>query len=186
MTELIILSGKQKGRKLRLPDEEVAIGTAEGCQIRLTSSGIGAKHCTLQPSKNGLFVHPTDNERPTLVNDTPIPERTLLRAGDTLRVGPMVFQVAAETDTKKAESPTSADSLSATDDDIASWLTDDDRGGTAASPPEGSATEEATPPTEPSVAEVIQKSQKKAFESVAEEGADIIRRYLEAQQKGDS
>ena len=49
MAELIIFSGKLKGRRLILPDQrDVIVGRDEDCQMRIASSLVSRKHCVLR------------------------------------------------------------------------------------------------------------------------------------------
>ena len=163
MPALIIQSGKRRGKKLLLPDVDVVIGRDEGCQIRLSSKDVSRQHCVLRNSPQGLLVRDLGSQNGTLVNDLPIQEETLLKPGDLLRVGPMVFQVAEEQPQVQV----------LTDDRISDWLSDDDvqRNGNFGDTTVIKATS------------IGKQDGTKKFNSIAEEGADIIRRHREMVQQ---
>jgi len=94
MRVLLIRSGRNKGKKLLLPNEEVTIGRAKGCQIRDDSDELAEEHCALKPTDKGLRVRDLDTEEGTFVNRKRITEPVLMRPGDLLRIGPLLYQLA--------------------------------------------------------------------------------------------
>ncbi|VAX39495.1 hypothetical protein MNBD_PLANCTO02-1001 [hydrothermal vent metagenome] len=93
MPELIIRSGKLSGRKLVLPEEEIVIGRDDDCKIRLTSADVSRRHCRILPTAKGMIVRDLKSRNGTFINEEPVIEAMLLKAGDKLRIGPMVFEV---------------------------------------------------------------------------------------------
>ena len=183
MSDLIIQTGKHHGKKLKLPDTEVIIGRDETCQVRLASEDVSRRHCMLTPTADGLVVRDLDSRNGTYVNEVLIEAETQLEPGDQLRVGPMTFQVSGRKPDRTQAAPfvrPGPVSDSASDADIASWLSDGEEsfhpGETTIvsnKPPE-TASAQSTPQTP------ARKSDKKEFETVAEEAADIIRRHWES------
>jgi pSer/pThr/pTyr-binding forkhead associated (FHA) protein len=105
----------------------------------------------------------------TLVNDVRITSETFLQPGDLVKVGPMVFQFVGQKSGRDAEPELDAD--------IASWLSDDNsvqrsrmEDTTVIPATVAKAAADAIRPPPPS---------KTEFASVAEEGRDIIRRFME-------
>lgn len=115
MAELIIYSGKLKGQRLILPDREVVVGRDEDCHMRIASSLISRKHCTLKAAQDGVWVHDLESQNGTYVNDVAINEPFLMKPGDILRVGAALFQVPHA---RPAPGKVS-------DDKITDWLTDE-------------------------------------------------------------
>lgn len=203
MTALIVQSGKHRGKQFVLPQTDVIVGRDDDCQIRLATKEISRHHCIFKQTANGVTVTDLGSQNGTLVNNSQIVEETLLNAGDLLQVGPIVFRVAGKK--KSLDEAPASQASSATDDDIASWLTDDstDDGTLSsettiiqkrseilepdASPPADDlpqvAEPVATPEAQPS--EDAPPPSKRRFHSVAEEGADIIRRHLEMIREKD-
>lgn len=165
MAELIIHSGKYQGRKLLINDGEVVIGRDNDCNIRLASSDVSRKHCMVKIENEVIVVEDLNSQNGTYVNDLLIQKKTELEPGDFLRVGPMVFRVPGEkkVDSKHSFNLRPSAESSATDDDIASWLTD----------------EESTDVSNAAETTIVQGKQKgpRKFGSVAEEAADIIMRH---------
>jgi len=93
MAELIIASGTMKGQRLILPDREVIVGRDEECHMRIASSLISRKHCTLKGTSQGVWVRDLESQNGTYVNDVAISEPYLMKSGDVLRIGASLFQV---------------------------------------------------------------------------------------------
>jgi predicted component of type VI protein secretion system len=177
MYELIVQSGKHQGKCLHLPLEgEVIIGRDELCQIRLASSDVSRHHCILKITPEGMVARDLDSRNGTYLNETLMEEETLLKPGDTLRIGPIVLQVPGAP---------AVTGHAASDDDIASWLSTNEKlaageGTEAASGdttiiPRPAALD--TPPPAP-VAPASRETPRH-FRNVADEAADIIRRHWE-------
>ena len=121
MPTLLITSGKQKGKKLRLPENrDLVVGRDRECHIRLTAANVSRKHCAIRSSGNQLFVRDLGSGNGTLVNDIAIQDETLLQPGDVLAIGAFVFQVPKPMQT--AETTPDAASVHVTDGDVLDWL----------------------------------------------------------------
>jgi len=90
---LRILSGKNKGKKLLLPNKEVVLGSEKGCELRNTADGVSKRHCSLKPTSHGLLIRDLGGETGTRINGKKIEEETLLNPGDRLQVGTMRFEL---------------------------------------------------------------------------------------------
>lgn len=136
MPDLIIQSGRNRGRKLVLPEAEIFIGRDEDCQIRLASNDISRRHCRLTCRADTILVRDLGSRNGTFVNNMLLETEVALKPGDTLRVGPITLQVplrrpaappagtAAKKEKAAGRQPSSS-ADSASDDDIASWLSDE-------------------------------------------------------------
>ncbi len=177
---LIVLTGKYKGKRIKLTDPETVIGRDETAKIRIATQELSRQHCLLIVSKAGVLVRDLGSRNGTFVNGMPIAEETLLKPGDTLTAGPMSFELeGGEPSSKKSAAPASIKKGKAdprtTDDDIANWLTDETSEGLSASD-----TTILTGKPKPVVAPEKPKAPKREFKSIAEEAEDIIRRHLES------
>lgn len=178
---LIVLTGKYKGKRLKLTDAETVIGRDESAKIRIATQELSRQHCLLIVSEAGVLVRDLGSRNGTFINGMPIAEETFLKPGDTLTMGPMTFELEGgeAPSSKKSAAPTSVKKGKAdpktTDDDIASWLTDETTEGLSASD-----TTILSGKPKPVAAPVIPKPPKREFKSVAEEAEDIIRRHLES------
>jgi predicted component of type VI protein secretion system len=200
MTELIIVSGKHQGKKLALPETEIVIGRDEQCHLRLASSDVSRRHCALRSTAQGVVVRDLDSRNGCFINDLPIEGETLLHPGDVLRVGPLQLKVPGgkplpdgpgeRPETRVPKKP-KAKADAASDDDIASWLSDVAPGESVSTsdttiiPNRPAATAAvAAAPAPPTGVREPPVGDRKKFRSVADEAADIIRRHHEAKKKG--
>ncbi len=128
----------------------------------------------------------------TFVNDVKLQGDLVLDPGDVIRIGPMVLEFSPP----QAGSPTptsagKAAKSNTTDDDIASWLTEGEPedGSTGDTTIISTASKAVTKPIPADTASAVdvaagsqakgQTAKEQAFQSVAEEAADIIRHHWE-------
>lgn len=179
---LIILSGKHQGKRLTLPEGEAVIGRDETCQIRLATNEISRQHCRLMCAGDKVVVYDLGSRNGTLINDVAIHGQAELQPGDTLRVGPVAFQLAG----KKPATNTSP-KKSASDDSIMDWLADEEgesqSGDTTIVKGDPAPARPVAPSPIPEDAPTPLPPQKK-FKTVGEEGEDIIQRHYELVQAG--
>src|SRR5439155_325859 len=91
---LVVRNGKQRGARLPLRHPVTVIGSAAGCDVRLTAEGVGPVHCAIVFTPTGLVLrswHPDD----THVNGDPRADAQLVEA-DELKVGPCLFTLMLE------------------------------------------------------------------------------------------
>lgn len=185
MPYLIIQTGKHRGKKLILPEKEkIVVGRDESCQIQLGSTDVSRQHCVLRPTAEGIYIRDLGSRNGTLVNHTPIKSETLLKPGDLVQIGPMLFRVPVKKEAPAAAAgPAKKQPAKATDDDIINWLAGDDDGEGPLKPGDTTIVtnretpaELAQPPAEPEAS----PAPRKTFDSIAEEAADIIRRHWES------
>ena len=95
MADLLVDSGKHRGRKLKLAVGHTLIGRDKQCAIRLATADVSRKHCRLTVAAAGslevVTAEDLGSRNGTYVNGRPIKIPTTLQAGDTLRVGPVQF-----------------------------------------------------------------------------------------------
>lgn len=89
--ELVVRNGKRKGTRLPLRHPATVIGSADGCDVRLTADGVGPVHCAIVLTATGPQLRSWSPEH-THVNGAPQAECPLVD-GDELRVGPCVFEL---------------------------------------------------------------------------------------------
>ena len=222
MPELIVQTGKHRGRKLVLPQSEIYIGRDDDCQIRLTSSDISRRHCRLLCGKDSIRVRDLGSRNGTWVNNVMISEEVTLGPGDTLRVGPITLQMPGRRSAPAIDRPAEQKPprvtlpgrpADASDEDIASWLTDeagDAEGGTgdttivtraqleAAASQELESTGSRETPAAPAAPEAARARPDKPAPAtpgsgsgkppatVADEAADIIRRHWQKLKRGQA
>lgn len=199
---LEIQTGKYKGRKVKLTSSEVIVGRGEDAQVRISSAEVSREHCVLVACDDGVLVRDLGSSNGTFVDGRPITGEKLLAPGGTLTIGPLTFLLlgappsnpALSTDIAISGKSGTGENLS--DDDIASWLSDDEI------PIPGNVSSDTTvvkgrqdPPASPPPAQpkpVIDRPtpsptlRRREFKSVAEEAQDIIRRHFEMQAESES
>ena len=181
MAMLIVTSEEQKGKRLVvLPKKDLVIGRDEDCQVRLAADNISPKHCVLRCKDEDLFVEDLGSRVGTLVNGNLVQSEILLKLGDSLQVGSLLLKVVEKKQEREPQ---------VTEDNILDWLSKDAIGSKPGSedaismensPEAVSQVEELGQAAHPETARV---TPKRHFKSIAEEGADIIRRYLEMVDK---
>jgi pSer/pThr/pTyr-binding forkhead associated (FHA) protein len=92
---LILAVGSQAGREAPLQFGYYMIGRHSECQIRPKSRSVSRRHCLLFQDETGLRVFDLDSAAGTRVNDLRIRAKTwtVLRHGDILRCGKVVFRI---------------------------------------------------------------------------------------------
>lgn len=188
MAELIIYSGKLKGKRLILPPREVVIGRDEDCHMRIASSLVSRKHCTLKATPTGIWVRDLESQNGTYVNDVAINEPYLMKPGDVLRIGAALFQV------PRARPASARQEEGLSDDEISAFLTEEEQTESSSipdttvikgrQPPASSpaistvaVTQSASPTPNPDSRTV--PSLRQPNRTVKEQAAEIIKRHWE-------
>jgi pSer/pThr/pTyr-binding forkhead associated (FHA) protein len=190
MADLIIFSGKMKGQRLILPEREVIVGRDESCHMRIASSLISRRHCSLKGALNGVWVRDLESQNGTYVNDVAISQPYLMKPGDVLRIGAALFQVPR---LRPSQLKAVDDRLS--DDDISSWLTEEEqtqnaaapdttviKGRQSATPVETMSADTLLPPqpvTPPLIEARAVPTVRQPPKTIKEQAAEIIRRHWE-------
>jgi len=94
--KLIVRSGSQAGKAVSIPAPQCLIGRSEECHIRPQLDAISRKHCVVTTKENEVTVKDLGSRNGTYVNDERIKGEAVLLTGDTLRVGPVEFEVAID------------------------------------------------------------------------------------------
>jgi len=83
---IVVLRGPDRGRALRVAQEEVVIGTAASADLRLTDATVSRHHATVRITPRGILVSDLDS-----TNGTRIGNRRMVsgyvEAGETIEVG---------------------------------------------------------------------------------------------------
>jgi pSer/pThr/pTyr-binding forkhead associated (FHA) protein len=183
-----VQTGKHKGKRLKLMDGEFVIGRDEDVTLRIASAEVSRRHCIIHVSGNSVKIEDLDSRNGTFVDGFPIKGTAPLTAGCLLTVGPMAFRLQDSNAKAPGAKATKKGDSSLSDDDIATWLAEND-GGAVKSGDTTIIPGRVDAPASPIRAPIPPKK-KREFKSVAEEAQDIIRRFHEmqdaAQQSGGS
>lgn len=177
MSKFIIKTGKYRGKTLKLPERDVTIGRDPDCNIRVADADVSRKHCQVLTREGKVYVVDLQSRNGTYVNNQAIEAETQLQPGDQLRVGPMLFELAGVK--KGIQKPSNLDpapSAPLSDDDISTWLSEDEH-----SPEAEGSTGDTTIISARAVASAAKQpaKEKKEYHSIAEEAADIIKKHWE-------
>jgi pSer/pThr/pTyr-binding forkhead associated (FHA) protein len=136
--KLIVASGKNKGKEIRLTGQQFLIGRGEGCQLRPASDRISRKHCAIIVAEGRAIARDLGSTNGTSVNNEKITGDRDLKNGDKLNVGGVLefeVQLSVELGGKKdakvhsiQEAAARTVKKAASDDlDITQWLDDNDQ-----------------------------------------------------------
>ncbi len=86
MDKIIVVEGQAKGTSYPLNENEITIGRARECQIRLPESDVSRLHLKVIRQAEGWMLVDAGSKHGVHVNGENSPQR-LLKSGDTIRVG---------------------------------------------------------------------------------------------------
>ena len=112
MATLVLLQGGQ-AIPYELGDDEAVLGRHPDCEIQLESNMVSRRHARVAAEGGQFFVEDLGSGNGTFVNGKQITERTALRHGDRLKLGPILLRFEHE---QAAVSPASAKSAVAATD----------------------------------------------------------------------
>jgi predicted component of type VI protein secretion system len=137
---LKILQGSKAGKEWKIPTPKCLIGRGDECHLRPQSEAISRRHCVIITTENEVVVRDLNSRNGTFVNEERVAEEAVLLHGDTLRVGPLQFEMMIEQSPAKNKRPKVADikeavartaegsSVNSTSDldDVTQWLDEAD------------------------------------------------------------
>jgi pSer/pThr/pTyr-binding forkhead associated (FHA) protein len=88
-----VVQGKPHGSTLEFPQGEFVVGRGPECHVRPNSELISRQHCLLRVSGHSVMVRDLGSTNGTLVNGKRLVDECALKTGDTLQLGPLVFEV---------------------------------------------------------------------------------------------
>src|SRR5262249_49390834 len=89
---LVEIYGPNLGRTVLLDGPVTVLGRAAECDVVLDLDNVSRRHCTIHSREDGHFVRDGGSTNGTFVNDEEVNGERLLRAGDLLRIGSVVFK----------------------------------------------------------------------------------------------
>jgi len=132
---LKVLVGRSAGQEIAVPGPSFLIGRADECQLRPKSEYISRRHCEIVLEDSRAVIRDLGSRTGTFVNGAKIPpQRNVeLQSGDTVKVGPLEFDVLLKhgLDRKKKPKVEGLDDVAARtargneEMDVSQWLTAD-------------------------------------------------------------
>lgn len=109
--KLKVLTGSHEGKEISVTSEKFLVGRSEACQLRPKSESVSRKHCILVLKDNRVLVQDLKSRNGTFVNDKrlPVDKAKVLKGGDELRIGKLLFQVVIEHGLQGTKRPEVAD-----------------------------------------------------------------------------
>jgi pSer/pThr/pTyr-binding forkhead associated (FHA) protein len=109
--KLKVLSGSNEGKEISVSTEKFLIGRSESCQLRPKSESVSRKHCIIVLKENRVLIQDLNSRNGTFVNDQRLPsdKAKVLKPGDQLRIGKLMFEVVIEHGLQAAKKPEVAD-----------------------------------------------------------------------------
>lgn len=127
--KLKVLRGSSSGRVLEITKKQFVIGRNEKCSLRPNHEAISRKHTAIFLHQDKVTVRDLKSRNGTIVNGILIDTDVELQTGDELQLGPLHFEVTITDDAgvvqdRPATAPVANDEP---DDDVTSWLEDNDQ-----------------------------------------------------------
>jgi pSer/pThr/pTyr-binding forkhead associated (FHA) protein len=88
---LLVMVGKQKGRKIPLPGTLFVIGRDPLCHLRPHSNLVSRRHCAIACWGERVLVRDLKSANGTLLNNEKITQQVEVSDGDVLSVGDLTF-----------------------------------------------------------------------------------------------
>jgi predicted component of type VI protein secretion system len=99
-------SGKLEGQKLEIKLAQFLIGRDPQCHLRPASPLISKRHCVLTQRDGKAFIRDFDSTNGSFINDQPVQGEAELHNGDSLKIGPLLFEVQLDSTPAPVNRPT--------------------------------------------------------------------------------
>jgi pSer/pThr/pTyr-binding forkhead associated (FHA) protein len=91
--KLVVTKGSKKPQVIHLRSDETVVGRQQGCDLRIPSPEVSRRHCRLSMRDDCLLVEDLASVNGSYLNGVRIEGQELVRPGDVLTIGPVVFRV---------------------------------------------------------------------------------------------
>src|ERR1041384_4110878 len=88
--QLALVKGSRPQR-FPMRGSRAVIGRQRGCELRIPSSEVSRQHCMLRIKDGYVTVEDLDSVNGTFLNEDQITGVQVVRPGDQIRVGPVIF-----------------------------------------------------------------------------------------------
>jgi len=165
----VTTAGKMQGKSIPIALSQFLIGRDPHCQLRPANPMISNRHCAILTRGRQVLLRDFESTNGTFVNDERLIGERELQTGDSIRIGPLAFQINIERPVPVDE-PTPYPGGDATDDEAAAQLlmslqdeqSPSDRSVDEAGIPTGTTVMEAPPLPDPADPQSKDEKDKKA------------------------
>ncbi|MCC9655456.1 FHA domain-containing protein [Rhodopirellula halodulae] len=104
---LRVQSGSHEGKEIEVSEKRFLIGRSESCQLRPKSESVSRRHCILALKDGRVLVQDLKSRNGTYVNEKRLPadKAKVLKDGDQLRIGRLMFTLVIEHGLNAAKKP---------------------------------------------------------------------------------
>jgi pSer/pThr/pTyr-binding forkhead associated (FHA) protein len=93
IVHMILMKGQPRGKRFFFPPGEHIIGRGSECFVRPNSELISRQHCLVRVAVNQATIADLGSRNGTLLNGSFLAAETLLKDGDEVQLGPLVFRI---------------------------------------------------------------------------------------------
>ena len=93
---LEVIHGPDAGKRFTLPEREPQLIGRSTEAIPITDDSVSRRHAELTPDDDRWWLRDLDSTNGTYVNDSPVHDRTVVKAGDRIRCGDTIFAMVRE------------------------------------------------------------------------------------------
>lgn len=89
--DLVLLRKGGAHKSFALGEAVTVLGRRHDCDLRIPLSTVSRRHCEIERNAETLKIRDLDSSGGTFVNDKRIQGERAVKAGDYIRIGPLVF-----------------------------------------------------------------------------------------------
>lgn len=105
---LVLLKKNGTHKAFPLTGNLTVIGRRDDCDLRIPLPMVSRRHCVLSLNKDSILLRDLGSRGGTFVNDQRVDDQTTVRAGDYIRIGPLVFVCQLDGEPEKIVPPKKA------------------------------------------------------------------------------
>lgn len=98
---LVVIYGKELGKKYRFSREKIIIGRSSKCNIQIDEESVSRSHCSIKRTGRAITIRDMGSTNGTYINDRQTDE-VILRDGDLIKVGQTIFKFLSGGNVEKA------------------------------------------------------------------------------------
>ncbi len=89
--DLVLLRKGGAHKSFALGETVTVLGRRHGCDLRIPLPTVSRRHCEIERNGETLKIRDLDSSGGTFVNDKRIQGESPVKAGDYIRIGPLIF-----------------------------------------------------------------------------------------------